>query len=182
MNVLQAIEKFGESAVKDIEVPFTQADKVMLLVEKGATDAPATLSVVKTIMEMVLGLGADGSTAVSADGLNIADDLKLVSDGKALFDYCKNTAIPAFEKDWSDLTGDVKSATTSTLAVVKPAAPAAPVVAAEKAAPEKSPQFASVFSGPSEASTTTVQAAAIEQAGGEAAVTASPGLHNTVKP
>lgn len=158
MKLLQALETFGKDALKDIEIPVTSSQKFFLIVSHGSQDAPEVATVVQTVLEKALTLGTDVTAAVAADGLNIAEDAKVLADGKDLFTYVQGTAIPVVEKVWSDL-GLGKA--------ISPATPAKPAV------------LASVVDGPSTAPTTTVQQAAAEEFG---RITAGPGLHNVVKP
>jgi len=127
MNILQAIETFGKDALKEIELPVSSIDKVFLVLSKGAADAPEVATVVRTMISMSLTLGADTSGAVSADGLNIAEDVKVLDDAKNLFAYVKTTVIPTVEKTWDDLAATSK---TTGLASADPA-PAKAAVPAE---------------------------------------------------
>ena len=114
MNILQAIKTFGQDALKEIELPVSDVDKVFLVLTKGAADAPEVATVVRTLVTKALTLGAAGSLAVAADGINIPDDLAVLADAKDLYSYVKATVIPTVEKTWDDLA-----------ASLNPAAPAA---------------------------------------------------------
>ena len=168
MKFLQALETFGADALKDIELPVTAVDKVFLVLTKGASDAPEVATVIRTLVTKCVTIGADGATAVNADGLNIPDDLKLLGDAKDLYTYVTGTVIPTVEQAFSDITGAVKSP-----------APAASTKAAVNAGADPAPAKIAVVDGPSTVSNKTVQDQATEEAAGE--IRPGPGLHNVTK-
>lgn len=117
MKFAQALETFGQDALKDIEIPFTTTQKLAMILSKTGTASPGLPAIIQTIITMAVAFGGDATAAIAGDGLNFPADEKLIADGTALFTYVKGTALPAIEAAW----GDLFPSKASTAVTVSPA-------------------------------------------------------------
>jgi hypothetical protein len=104
---MNGFEKAVEDVGKVVAWPFVHAAKVVEVLTTALEDEPTVKTAIVGLVQQIETVTADGAIAISADGINLPDDLAEVAAAQTLFAYVKNVFLPAVEKAYKDLDSAV---------------------------------------------------------------------------
>jgi len=95
-------------------VPDTTAVEVL---ETALKDEPTVKTAIVGLIQKIETLGADATKAIAAEGLDVPDDVLTAQAAQTLFEYVKETFLPAIESAYKDEASILEAGAATSLQV-----------------------------------------------------------------